>query len=304
MAKIDNIEIETDTGTEYEYLEEVFDYSFLNDEIEKPVKEWKLTENNYYSKEANKRYMSVHQYLNFAGGMLGKGCEARAMEELEGRWEEPMTDALLVGSYVDSHFEGTLPKFKNEHKEIFTQRGSLKAQFTRAEKMIRRCEQDEYFMRYMSGKKQVVMTGWWAGCDWKIKIDSYIEDVAIVDLKTSADIHRAWRIPDGGYASFIEAFNYDKQLAVYQKIVEINTGKKLPCYIAVVTKEDSPEIKIIHIDQFTLDNALNVVEMNMPSVLAVKNKEIQPIRCGKCDFCKATEKLTKPISYRDLIIQE
>lgn len=267
-------------------------------------KEFVLTDENYYSQEANQRYMSVHQYLSFAGGMLGKGCEARAMEELEGRWVEPTTDALLVGSYVDSYFEGTLDKFKREHKEIFTQKGELKAQYKRAEKMIARCEQDEYFMKYMSGEKQVIMTGFWAGCDWKIKIDSYLPGKCIVDLKTSADIHRAWHIPDGGYASFIEAFNYDKQLAVYQKIVEINTGYKLPCYIAAVTKEDSPEIKIIHIDQGTLDNALNVVKMNMASVLAVKNKEIEPIRCCSCDYCKATEKLTGPINYRDLIIQD
>ena len=28
-----------------------------------------LTEDNYYSEEANKRFMSFHQYLSFVGGM-------------------------------------------------------------------------------------------------------------------------------------------------------------------------------------------------------------------------------------------
>jgi len=262
-----------------------------------------LTADNYYSQEANKKYMSVHQYLSFAGGMLSKGCEERAVKELSGEWVEPTTDAMLVGSYVDSYFEGTLDEFKAEHKEIFTAKGELKAQYKRAEKMIARCEQDEYFMKYMSGEKQVIMTGEWGGCDWKIKIDSYIPKVAIVDLKTSADIHRAWRTPDG-YCSFIEAFNYDKQLAVYQKIVEINTGYKLPCYIAVVTKEDCPEIQIIHIDQFSLDNALNQVKMNLENVISVKNGEAEPIRCERCDYCKSTKKLFKPISFRDLIVED
>ena len=34
------------------------------------------------------------------------------MEKLKGRWEEPKSKALMVGSYVDSYFEGTLDKFK------------------------------------------------------------------------------------------------------------------------------------------------------------------------------------------------
>ena len=49
--------------------------------------------------------------------------------------------------------------------------------------IIARIERDEYFMKYMSGQKQVIMTGELFGAKWKIKIDSYIPDVAIVDLK-------------------------------------------------------------------------------------------------------------------------
>lgn len=278
--------------------------------------EFVLSADNYYSAEANSKYMSVHQYLEFAGGFLLKGCEERAMAELDGTWcgtcnkeiipgEEHKCETpkpLLVGSYVDSYFEGTLEQFKKEHKEIFTKDGkTLKAEFKQAETMIKRCERDETFMRYMSGEKQKIFTGYLFGCEWKVKLDSYIPDVAIIDLKTSADIRKMWKIADYGYASFVEAFNYTTQLAVYQKIVEINTGKKLPCYIAAVSKSDEPDIEIIYIDQQTLDNALNTVEMNMASVLAVKNREIEPIRCGKCKYCLHTKKLSGPISMYDLI---
>lgn len=145
------------------------------------------------------------------------------------------------------------------------------------------------------------MTGYLFGCEWKIKMDSYIPGKAIVDLKTSADIHKAWKVQDYGYASFVEYWGYTLQLAVYQKIVEINTGKKLPCYISVVTKEDSPEISVIYVDQMTLDHALNEIEMNMQSVLMVKNGEVEPMRCEKCDYCKSTKVLTGPINHQDLI---
>ena len=267
-----------------------------------------LTSDNYYSLEADKRYMSVHQYLDFVGHMGVNGCEAHAMAKLKGEWTDETTKAMLIGSYVDSYFEGTLDKFKEEHPEVFSSRGStageLKSDYKMAENLIRRCEKDQYFMQTLSGEKQVIMTGYLFGCEWKIKMDSYIPGKAIVDLKTSSDIHRMWKVQDYGYASFVEYWGYTLQLAVYQKIVEINTGNKLPCYISVVTKEAYPEIAVIYVDQLTLDHALNEIEMNMQSVLAVKNGDAEPIRCEQCDYCKSTKVLTGPINHQDLILGE
>lgn len=265
------------------------------------MEEFVLTAENYYSKEADMKYMSVHQYLDFVGHMGVHGCEEMAMAKLKGEFEQETTTAMLVGSYVDSYFEGTLEQFKQEHPECFTQKGELKASFKQAEKMIERCEKDSYFMSTMQGEKQVIMTAYLFGCEWKIKMDSYLPGKAIVDLKTSSDIHKAWKVQDYGYASFVEYWGYTLQLALYQKVVEINTGKKLPCYISVVTKEDSPEIAVINIDQMTLDHALNEIEMNMASVLMVKSGEVEPFRCEKCDYCKATKVLKGAISYMDLI---
>ena len=260
-----------------------------------------LNNTNYYSQDADKEYMSVHQFLDFVGYLGIKGCESRALAKLNGEYKEEPTKAMLIGSYVDSYFEGTLSDFKLEHPEIFTQKGTLRSEFNLAEKMIARCERDDFFMKMMSGEKQVIKTASLFGCDWKCKIDSYIPNVAIVDLKTSANIHKAWNVADYGYCSFVEYWGYTIQLAVYQKIVEIDTGKKLPCYIAVVTKEDEPEIEVIAIDQMTLDNALNYVEMNMASVLMVKNGEIEPTECSTCDYCKSKKVLTGAISMQDLI---
>ena len=260
-----------------------------------------LTNENYYSPEANWRYMSVHQYLDFAGHMGVHGCEKRAMATLKGEYEKEKSTAMLVGSYVDSYFEGSLDQFKKENPDIFTQKGELKAPYKQAEKMIARAEKDEKFMAYMSGEKQVIKTGYLFGCDWKIKIDSYLPGKAIVDLKTTADLHKAWRVADYGYASVAEYWAYTVQMAVYQKIVEIDTGEKLPCILAFVTKEDSPELKLCYIDQVTLDHALNEVEMNITSVLMVKNGEVEPIPCGKCDHCKATEPIEEVINIADLI---
>lgn len=268
------------------------------------MEDFVLTNESYYSEEANKRYMSVHQYFDFVGTLGVEGCEERALAVLKGDYKEETTLALQVGSYVDSYFEGTLETFKKNNPDCFTQKGELKAAFKQAEKMIKRCEKDEYFMKYLSGEKQKIFTANLFGCDWKCKLDSYIPGVAIIDLKTTANLHKAWRVQDYGYATFVEYYGYITQLAVYQKIVEINTGEKLPCFIAAVTKEDSPEIAIINIPQFDLDDALNQVHMNMETVLMVKEGTVPPTRCEHCDYCKATAKIRKPVNFRDLIIGE
>lgn len=263
-----------------------------------------LTADNYYSLEADRRFFSVHQYFDFCGTLGFSGCEGRAMAKLKGEYTPETTTAMLVGSYTDSWFEGTLDTFKKEHPECYTKKGELKVEYKRAEKMIERCQKDELFMQFMSGEKQKIFTAELFGTMWKCKLDSYIPGGAIVDLKTSADIHRAWRVGDLGYCNFIEYYGYTTQLAIYQRIVDICTGEKLPCYIAVVTKEDSPDIEIVQVTQMYLDDALNKVQMNMPSVLAVKNGEVEPIRCGHCDYCKATKKLTKVLRMDELIMTE
>ena len=80
----------------------------------------KLTNENYFSAEAMQEYISVSQYKDFMGTMGKLGCEAEAMAKLKGEWKMEMTIPLLVGSYVDAHFEGSLNIFRSQTPEIFT----------------------------------------------------------------------------------------------------------------------------------------------------------------------------------------
>ena len=142
-----------------------------------------LTEENYYSDIANYEYMSVSQFKDFNGTYGKAACEAAAVAKLKGTYKEPKSTALLIGSYVDRYFEGTLESYKKEEPAIFKKDGKLKAEYIQADALIKRAERDELFMKYMSGKKQVIMTAELYGTPWKIKMDSYIPGWAIVDLK-------------------------------------------------------------------------------------------------------------------------
>lgn len=259
-----------------------------------------LTAENYYSKEANLAYMSVSQFKDFNGTYGKMACEFEALEKLHERWTPEKSTPLLVGGYVDAYFEGSLDQFKKENPELFTQKGELKAAYKKAEEIIARIERDAYFMKYLSGEKQKIMTFELFGVQWKIKMDSYIPGVAIVDLKIMASITDLKWVRDLGYLDFVRYWGYDIQGAIYQKGVEILTGKKLPFYIAAATKENEPDIRIIQVTQNYLDEALAVVETALPRVLRVKSGEAAPDKCELCDCCRHNRVLTGPISINDL----
>lgn len=252
-----------------------------------------LTNENYFSSENQIKYMSVSQFKSFSS------CPAATMAELSGSYEREKTTALLVGSYVDAHFEGTLDIFKAKNPALFRRDGTLKAEYINAEQMIGRVEQDELFMSFMSGEKQVIMTGEIEGVPVKIKIDSYHPDRMIVDLKCMKDFKPVYK-PEQGRLSWVEAWEYDLQGAVYQEIVCQNTGKRLPFFLAAVTKEKEPDIEIIEIGQEYLDFQLERFRKNVQFFDAVKHGLIEPERCGRCDFCKATKILTQPVTMEEL----
>ena len=256
---------------------------------------------NYYSREINLHYVSASQYKDFIGCLGRPGCEARAMATLAGEWATMPTTAMLVGSYVDSYIEGTLDEFMEQHPDIYLKNGNLKAEYRKAEDIIKFIEQDEFFMNYLSGQKQVIMTGEICGVPVKIKMDSYLPGKAVVDLKVMADLKKPNYIKDHGMMSFIDAWGYDLQLAIYREIVRQNTGDELLCFIAGVDKKEFPDHEIIWIENTKLDAAIIEVESNIGTIQAIKNGEREPVRCEECDYCRSTKKLTKAIASSELL---
>lgn len=243
----------------------------------------KLTENNYYSTEADLKYMSVSQFKSFLD------CEARTIAKLNGEYvEEKNNTALLVGSYVDSAIENTLDKFKVDNPQIFTQKGELKSDFKKAEEIVKLIKENELFQKFLSGEKQVILTFELFGIWWKIKMDSFVRDICITDLKTA-------RNTEG-----IVKWRYDYQGAIYQKGVELNGLGTLPFYLAVATKEDIPELNIFQVPQSTLDMALSEIADLIEHVIEVKTGKVEPTRCEKCDYCKKTRQV-KIRNYNELL---
>lgn len=263
----------------------------------------KLTAENYFSPEALTAYFSVSQYKDFVGTAGQRGCEAMALAKMKGEWKQEMTNALLIGCYVEAHFEGWLDVFKGQHPEILTQKGELRAEFKHANEVIARIEKDAYFMRFLcQTEQQTIFTGEIFGVPWKCKVDNLARSLFIADLKVMAGLTDSFWVKDAGYMSFVEYWGYDIQAAIYQKLVELNIKQQLPFFITAASKEKYPDIAVIGFTQHDLDNALSTVAPNVERIRQVKAGEAEPDRCETCDYCRSTKVLTEPIHFSKLIL--
>lgn len=248
----------------------------------------KLTEKNYYTPEMNRKYMSVSSYKAFCK------CEAAALAELNGTYEKPKSRALTLGSYVDEMLTGTKKsqeRFITEnYAELFKKNGEPYADVAKANDAIERVKKQPLMMKYLSGKHQKPMIGTIGGVEWKIKMDSYSPGKFIADLKYLKDL----RSPNL-FESAIKYWGYDLQMAVYREVVYQNTGELLPTYLVIATKEDIPRLAVCEVKPWNLEDALEEMKKRLPRIIAVKNGEVEPERCGVCDYCADTTILTEPI---------
>jgi len=254
-----------------------------------------LDNDTYFSPEASMRYMGASQFKSFLD------CPARTIKEIRGDYVRPDTKALLMGSYVDAWFSDEMGQFLEQHPEIFKKDGSLKSEYQQCDRMIARAESDPMFREFMSGEHQRIMTGELFGVPYKIKMDSYFPGKMIVDLKCMRDTKPVYK--NDGWHTFIDAWGYDLQLYIYQQIEAQNsdTGELLPCYIAVVTKEEEPDIRLIEVPQWKLNGAAAIVEHYSPIFQSYKDGKSEPPRCGKCAYCRRTKKIEHVESYEDLL---
>ena len=248
-----------------------------------------LTRDNYFSETG---HLSNSQYKCF------DRCEDMALAECEGLYKRSKTTALLVGSYIDAYVEGNIDEFIEKHPEVISSRGAskgdLKAEYRAAEKMINRFERDPFFMSYLEGEKQQIYEGVIGGVEFKAMVD-IAADNKTVDFKTVANFDEMWL--DGQKVSFIRYWGYDIQGAIYQELRRQTDGKKLPFYLACVTKEPVPDIAVIQIGDEIMAERLKEIEYAAGRYQAIKMGLIDPVRCEKCDWCKATKELKKVEIY-------
>ena len=101
-----------------------------------------LTQENYFSKEANTEYMSVSQFKAF------EECEAQALHNIEIGGENE-TIAFLEGKLFEAWVSGDRQLFMSKHPELISSRGptagQLKAEFNKVIKAAEKFLQQDFF---------------------------------------------------------------------------------------------------------------------------------------------------------------
>ena len=85
-------------------------------------------------------------------------------------------------------------------------------------------------------------------------------------------------------------------MAIYAAV----EGSDLDTYLAVVTKQDPPDREVIIIPKWRRDELLQDVEKKLPRILSVKAGKTEPERCGLCEYCRRTKRISQPIDF-DLV---
>lgn len=267
-----------------------------------------LTNENYFSPEANRAYLSCSQFKEF------KACEAAAFAHLIGEYEPPQSRALLLGSFVDAYFSGEFNQFVSEHnadlcKKSGKNAGEFYEDVQKAFEACQRLDKEPLAHALLSGRHQVVKTGRIAGVPFKCKVDSLLSaervrtiiknfpavqklvpfgGQIIVDLKYMASLDPVWDDETQCHISFAQYWGYDIQGAIYQKLVR----REAPFVLCGITKETYPRMFAIFIPDENLRAAMDEVETLAPRFQAIKTGRIAPTRCGKCPYCRSTARLT------------
>lgn len=181
--------------------------------------------------------------------------------------------------------------------------GGMYSEYLLADVMIKRIEEEQLFNFIWDGEKESVVTGELFGMDWKGKIDLLnVEKGYFVDLKTTAQLDkRFWSDKYMQYVSFIEEFGYALQIAVYERLLELKYGKPFTGYIYAVTKQATPDVAAIEIEDLKKGFELTELEATIDRVSRVKNGQEIPERCGHCDYCKQDKQLDGFIMSSDLL---
>lgn len=274
-----------------------------------------LTDENYYSREADIHYMSCSQFQSF------QSCEAATMARLRGEWKsDGSSDALFQGQYFHSYFEGP-EAFKRFCEAGFEQIFKTKATksrgtevvgkyapFERLDQMIATVEADPFMqsMIQLPGNVEQFMVGEIGGIPWRMKMDKYCPNKRlIIDWKTSANLWELYYNPETKEKqSFVEEYGYLMRAAVYGEIERQNVGSDaFPTFLILgVSKQDPPDKMAIMLnDDARWALELETVKAALPRIQQIKEGHLQPKRCGHCEYCRKTKKINRVLMYTDLM---
>lgn len=250
-----------------------------------------LTQENYYSKEADLEYMSVSQFKLF------EECEAKALAIINRDIESTKKDAFLEGQLFEALVAGDAKLFMSKYPELISTRGAtageLKAEFKKVLKAAEKFNNQKFFRDIIDKcDKQVILTGEIKGIKIKCALDLFDRKTnSIYDIKCMANFNEQWDKKEKVYIPWYYVYNYVLQLAVYREIVRQNFGEPKEIGLLAATKEDIPDVQAKSFDFKLLDLELEYFKNKIEHYNEIKLGNRVPYSCNCCDYCKSTKEI-------------
>lgn len=252
-----------------------------------------LTNENYFSKEADIEYMSVSQWKLF------NECEAKALATIQGQEDATYKEAFLEGQLFEELVSGDSKLFIAQHPELISTRGStagqLKSSYIKVINAAEKFNSQKFFIDIIEKcEKQTILTG--EICDIKIKckLDLFDKETnSIYDIKCMKDFKETWDKLERCYKPWYYTYNYVLQLAVYRELVRQNFGEPKEIGLIAATKEDIPNIEALTFSPELLDLELANFKLKIKRYDDIKKGKIVPTQCGCCDYCKSIKTINE-----------
>lgn len=250
-----------------------------------------LTQENYFSKEANKEYISVSQFKSFVE------CEAQALHNIEIGGENEK-QAFLEGKLFENWVAGDRALFMAQHPEMVSTRGAtagqLKAEFNKVIKAAERFLEQDFFKDIINKcEKQVILTGEIEGVKVKCALDLFDRETnSIYDIKCMKDFKEQWSKEEKSYVPWYYIYGYVLQLAVYREIVRQNFGEPKEIGLMAASKEEEPDLQAKSFSSELLDLELEYFKNNVKRYDDIKKGLLTPDSCGRCSLCKSNKIIT------------
>lgn len=238
-----------------------------------------VTQENYFSKEADQEYMSVSQYKLF------RECEAKALATIQGQEDATYKTAFLEGELFEALVSGDANLFKAQHPELLSTRGATAGQIkSEFKKVINAAEKfnEQVFFRDIIDKceKQIILTGEIKGIKVKCMLDLFDKKTnSIYDIKCMKDFKDQWNKDEKAYMPWYYTYGYVLQLAVYREIVRQNFGEPKEIGLIAATKEEIPDIQALSFDSYLLDLELEQFKNNIERYDDIKRGIKTPLAC-------------------------
>lgn len=251
-----------------------------------------LNIDSYFSKEANKEYISVSQFKSFVE------CEAQTLHNIEIGGENEK-QAFLEGKLFENWVAGDRALFMAQHPEMVSTRGAtagqLKAEFNKVIKAAERFLEQDFFKDIINKcEKQVILTGEIEGVKVKCALDLFDRETnSIYDIKCMKDFKEQWNKEEKSYVPWYYIYGYVLQLAVYREIVRQNFGEPKEIGLMAASKEEEPDLQAKSFSSELLDLELEYFKNNVKRYNDIKKGIVAPTYCGECSYCKSIKQITR-----------